>query len=115
MGGRNKIDVEPCACLHCGKEFRPKYASNRYCSQPCGVHSRGPRKPKPERRKVQRPPYDQLLAELQATSFLAVGRKYGVSDNAVRKWIRWYEYQREMEEWRKQQLQPGHEDIEEGA
>ena len=24
-------------------------------------------------------------------SFLAVGRKYGVSDNAVRKWIRWYE------------------------
>jgi transposase-like protein len=24
-------------------------------------------------------------------SMLAVGRKYGVSDNAVRKWIRWYE------------------------
>jgi transposase-like protein len=24
-------------------------------------------------------------------SFLAVGRKYGVSDNAVRKWLRWYE------------------------
>ncbi len=23
--------------------------------------------------------------------FSAVGRKYGVSDNAVRKWIRWYE------------------------
>jgi transposase-like protein len=23
--------------------------------------------------------------------FLATGRKYGVSDNAVRKWIRWYE------------------------
>jgi transposase-like protein len=28
-------------------------------------------------------------------SFLAVGRKYGVSDNAVRKWLRWYEYQEE--------------------
>ena len=26
-------------------------------------------------------------------SFLAVGRKYGVSDNAVRKWLRWYERQ----------------------
>ncbi len=26
-------------------------------------------------------------------SFLAVGRKYGVSDNAVRKWVRWYERQ----------------------
>jgi transposase-like protein len=24
-------------------------------------------------------------------SFVAVGRKYGVSDNAVRKWLRWYE------------------------
>jgi transposase-like protein len=24
-------------------------------------------------------------------SFLAVGRKYGVSDNAVRKWLRYYE------------------------
>ena len=28
-------------------------------------------------------------------SLLAVGRKYGVSDNAVRKWIRWYEYEQE--------------------
>ena len=27
-------------------------------------------------------------------SICAVGRKYGVSDNAVRKWIRWYEYER---------------------
>ena len=24
-------------------------------------------------------------------SMCAVGRKYGVSDNAVRKWLRWYE------------------------
>jgi transposase-like protein len=24
-------------------------------------------------------------------SFLAIGRKYGVSDTAIRKWIRWYE------------------------
>jgi hypothetical protein len=32
-----------------------------------------------------------------------IGRKYGVSDKAVRKWIRWYEYQREMAEWREQE------------
>ena len=37
-------------------------------------------------------------AVLLAMSLLAVGRKYGVSDNAVRKWIRWYEYQRELEQ-----------------
>jgi transposase-like protein len=24
-------------------------------------------------------------------SYVAVGRKYGVSDNAIRKWLRWYE------------------------
>jgi transposase-like protein len=46
-------------------------------------------------RKVERPPYDQLLREIEQTSYLAVGRKYGVSDNAVRKWIRFYERERE--------------------
>jgi transposase-like protein len=51
----------------------------------------------PTSRKVKRPPYEQLLEEIEATSYLAVGRKYGVSDNAVRKWIRWYERQRERE------------------
>jgi transposase-like protein len=36
-----------------------------------------------------------LLADLETMSFCAVGRKYGVTDNAVRKWLRWYERQRE--------------------
>jgi len=45
------------------------------------------RVPVPERRKVERPSYDQLIADVASTSFLAIGRKYGVSDNAVRKWI----------------------------
>ena len=48
-------------------------------------------------RKVNRPPYEQLLEEIEATSYLAVGRKYGVSDNAVRKWVRFYERQIERE------------------
>lgn len=55
------------------------------------MHSKGPRRPFPERRKVERPPYDVLIDETQRMGFSAVGRKYGVSDNAVRKWIRWYE------------------------
>jgi len=37
-----------------------------------------------------RPPHPQLVAEIEATSYCAVGRKYGVSDNAVRKWVRQY-------------------------
>ena len=51
--------------------------------------------PTPESRKADRPPYEQLLEEIEATSYVAVGRKYGVSDNAVRKWVRFYERQRE--------------------
>lgn len=54
-------------------------------------------RPNPGGRKVERPPYERLLEEIEATSYLAVGRKYGVSDNAVRKWVRWYERQRERE------------------
>jgi uncharacterized protein YjcR len=34
------------------------------------------------------------MADLQAMSFVAIGHKYGVSDNAIRKWIRWYDYER---------------------
>lgn len=48
-------------------------------------------------RKVERPPYKQLLEEIEATSYLAVGRKYGVSDNAVRKWVRFYQGQIERD------------------
>jgi transposase-like protein len=51
--------------------------------------------PCPELRKVVRPVYEQLLTEIEATSYVAVGRKYGVSDNAVRKWVRFYERERE--------------------
>jgi transposase-like protein len=31
------------------------------------------------------------MHEIAETSYLAVGRKYGVSDNAIRKWVRAYE------------------------
>lgn len=39
-------------------------------------------------RKVERPSKEQLLKEIQQSSYLAVGKKYGVSDNAIRKWIK---------------------------
>lgn len=50
-------------------------------------------RPAPDSRKVHRPPYERLLEEIEATGYSAVGRKYGVSDNAVRKWVRFYENQ----------------------
>ena len=86
-GRKNRIDREPRACLHCSAEFVPKYPTHRYCSQRCGSHSKGSHAPRPARRKVPRPAYEELLSDLRTTSFVAVGRKHGVSDNAVRKWI----------------------------
>jgi hypothetical protein len=109
-GRKNRRDRTPRACLWCGGEFIPKCATHRYCSPACGVHSRGPREPRPERRKVARPSYEQLMADRAEMSLLAIGRKYGVSDSAVRKWIRWYEYQREMEEWREQEARAKEDD-----
>lgn len=46
---------------------------------------------KPELRKIDRPPYKQLLDDIAKVGYSGAGRKYGVSDNAVRKWIKVYE------------------------
>ena len=40
---------------------------------------------------MDRPPHEGLRAEVEELGWSAVGRKYGVSDNAVRKWMRAYE------------------------
>lgn len=91
-------------CARCGEMFRAKHRRQRFCSRHCGTRgepgSQGRNRgvPNPEARKTERPPYEQLLEEIEATSYLAVGHKYGVSDNAVRKWVRFYERQKEREE-----------------
>ena len=83
----------PRDCKLCGQEFFPRYTAQQYCSHRCGGRATRDRTPKPATRKVERPGYSELLAELEASNYSAVGRKYGVSDNAVRKWVRAYEYQ----------------------
>jgi transposase-like protein len=39
---------------------------------------------------VKRPSSSALKAEIEKLGYSGVGRKYGVSDNAVRKWIKAY-------------------------
>jgi hypothetical protein len=46
---------------------------------------------RPTSRKVDGPPYSQLLREVKAIGYSATGRRYGVTDNAIRKWLRQYE------------------------
>jgi hypothetical protein len=45
-------------------------------------------------RKVDRPPFDVLKAEIKKMGYSAVGRKYGVNDNVVRKWLKAYDQQK---------------------
>ena len=92
-GRKNRHEIVQRACLRCGASFEPRYTRQRYCSRECG--RRAPRSNRGvanhATRRVERPPYDRLLREIEESSYLAVGRRYGVSDNAVRKWVRQYE------------------------
>lgn len=70
---------ERACCSQCGKELANQKAS--LCVECYNLN----------RRKVQeRPDKDTLYKELKASNFSAVGRKYGVSDNAIRKWCASY-------------------------
>lgn len=90
-GRKNRLPKVECG--FCGLAFRPTRRSQRYCSAECG--SRQKRNRMRAGRRVERPPYEQLIREIGETSYLAVGRKYGVSDNAIRKWVRFYERENE--------------------
>lgn len=57
----------------------------------------GKKGPRPHKRLVERPPYEQLLEEIRNLGYCAVGRKYGVSDKAIYKWIRVYEFTMKVE------------------
>ena len=94
--GRNGHLLRERECARCGAAFRPKSGRQRYCSRACGTRHDRRRAAYPERRKVDRPPYPQLVREVRALGYLGTGRRYGVSDNAIRKWLR--AYQREAED-----------------
>jgi hypothetical protein len=90
--GKNLRVVRSCA--RCGRPFRPQGRTQRHCSRQCGGRSEASAAAQVAARRVERPPYEQLVREITDASYLAVGRRYGVSDNAIRKWLRAYE--REM-------------------
>ena len=54
----------------------------KYCSKICSRKAI---------RKVKWPSKEQLAMEVKAMNWTAIGRKYGVSDNAVRKWAKHYD------------------------
>ena len=78
-------------CPVCAEVFRPMTGGQRYCSASCAGRGERNRRAQTARRRVVRPPYARLLAEIDALGYAAVGRRYGVSDNTIRKWRRAYE------------------------
>jgi hypothetical protein len=42
-------------------------------------------------RKSVRPPFQVLLDEIKSMGYVCAGKKYGVSDNSIRNWVRAYE------------------------
>ncbi|WP_354698656.1 HNH endonuclease [Paraconexibacter sp. AEG42_29] len=86
--GRNaRAPERPCAW--CGDPMRAP-SRQRYCSRRCAGRARSGAG-RPATRKVERPPLAQIVAEVDADGWERVGRRYGVSGNAVRKWVRAYE------------------------
>lgn len=82
--GRPRLQV---ACASCGKKFFQKHSQlkriqNPYCSVRCSQLGS---------RKVKRPSRAELAELLEEhANFCALGRLFGVSDNAVRRWCRYY-------------------------
>ncbi len=67
-------------CVDCDAEINYSYRRCKRCSSI-------------NKRKVSRPSYPQLMQEITETNYVVVGKKYGVSDNTIRKWVKQYEKQ----------------------
>lgn len=65
----------PKYCKKCDKTLQEKQSN--YCSTECASQSK---------RKVVRPNKAILEAEILQNSLVAIGKKYGVTHNAVKKW-----------------------------
>jgi len=44
-----------------------------------------------QRKVKERPSYKKLMKLINESSYVAVGKMFGVSDNAIRKWVKYYE------------------------
>jgi len=75
---KKKVKVKKKYYCLCGKEISKNSTS---CSDCNNI----------KRRTKIRPSKETLIQEVKEYGFSATGRKYGVSDNAIRKWIKFYE------------------------
>lgn len=79
--GENWVNSKkPKFCSYCDITLQGK--QQKYCSIACNSRSQ---------RRIDRPTYEQLMQDVDFMTMEAIGTKYNVSSNAVRKWIKQYE------------------------
>lgn len=64
-----------------------KICKSKFCSVKC-YNKHRPFVTYGVNRKVERPPLNVLIKDTQELGFLQTGKKYGVTDNCIRKWIK---------------------------
>lgn len=67
---------------HCGRNSKRTKKERK---------KRDPIKISEKQRKIKRPSFKQLSTDVSLLGYSATGRKYSVSDNTIRKWLRFYE------------------------
>lgn len=79
--GKNNKKINNC--IDCGDIITSKSKRCKKCAATGKVYL--------DRRKLKsRPPLEQLYREIEELGYSGTGRKYGVSDNAIRKWVKSY-------------------------
>jgi len=69
-------------CQECKIEFEGSYKNAKFCSSKCKSI---------QKRIVQRPEKEELRDLIKNNSIVSIGRKFKVSDNAIRKWAKYYD------------------------
>lgn len=87
----NRLENLRILCPNCNATLDTHCGKNITKSRKQKKDSNWRSKPRPKRRKAERPSIEQLLKEVEELGYSAVGRKYGVSDNAIRKWIKGFD------------------------
>lgn len=84
---------------HCGKNIKKTYTYHRIdnenfceCGEPISQWGKSCKKCSIiKSRTTERPSYEILLKEINELGYVKTGKKYSVSDNTIRKWVKWYE------------------------
>lgn len=84
-----QLKKEKILCKNCDNEITGRGKHN-YCKK-CVVKFRDIKKDLVYSRKVEWPSKEILEQEIKTIPFTTLGKKYGVSDNTIRKWCKKYE------------------------